>query len=226
MTDEERTGAVKRSRRAAIAVAVGVGALAVLGVHGLLLTRQRDQLPPTTWMQSSAPAMPVSKPPFTVKPVAGRLGEVVDTGLPGGPGTNWVLSFVPATWSETPDITISLSIGERDASGTIVEALAISDDRLTDHATGFHPMQAPMQLEHGLIQPAFGYYVGRPAKITAVFDGVTTVAAHLAAWSEDPDVTIFWFAPGEGAVEAVSDLGAFDATGARMPDGTIRVSYF
>jgi hypothetical protein len=220
------TDGVKRSRRAVIAVATGVGVLAVLGAHGLLLTRERDPLPPATWTQSSTPAVPVSKPPFTVKPVAGRLGEVVDTGLPGGPGTDWVLSFVPATWSETPDITIALSIGERGADGKIVEALTISDDRLTDHATGFHPMQAPMLLEHGLIQPAFGYYIGRPAKITAVFDGVTTVAAHLAAWSEDPDVTIFWFAPGEGAVEEVSDLCAFDASGARMPDGTIRVSYF
>jgi len=226
MTDGETTGAVRRSRRAAVGVAAGAGALTVLMGGGLVLARQRDPLPPATWVQSSVPAVPVAKPPFTVKPVAGRLGEVVDTGLPGGPGTNWVLSFVPATWSKTPDITISLSIGERGADGVIVEALAISDDRLTDHATGFHPMQAPMELEHGLVQPAFGYYVGRPAKITAVFDGVTTVAAHLAPWSEDPDVTIFWFAPREGAVEDVSDLGAFDATGARMPDGTIRVSYF
>lgn len=226
MTDGKTTGAVERSRRTAVGVATGAGALAALLAGGLLLIREHDPLPPATWVQASVPAVPVSKPPFTVNPVAGRLGEVVDTGLPGGPGTNWVLSFVPATWSETPDITIALSIGERAADGRIVEALAISDDRLTDHATGFHPMQAPMELEHGLIQPAFGYFVGRPAKITAVFDGVTTVAAHLAAWSEDPDATIFWFVPREGAVEEVSDLGAFDAAGARMPDGTIRFSHF
>jgi hypothetical protein len=151
---------------------------------------------------------------------------VVETGLPATPGSEWVLSFVPATWSETPDITIALSIGERAPDGEIIEALTVSDDRLTDHATGFHPMQAPMQLEHGLTQPAFGYYVGRPAKITAVFDGVTPVAAHLAPWSADPDVTIFWFDPAAGAVEQVSQVGAFDANGTRMPDGTIRVSYF
>ena len=123
-------------------------------------------------------------------------------------------------------MTISLSIGERDGSGRIDEALAISDDRLADYAAGFHPMQAPMQLDGGLVQPAFGYYVGRPATITAVFDDVTTVAARLASWSLDPDVTIFWFDPRDGAVAEVAELGAFDATGARMPDGTIRVSYF
>jgi hypothetical protein len=197
----------------------GAAVLAVLVGGGLVVTRDRHTPQPPA-------AVPFSHPPFTVAPTAGRLGDVVVTGLPATPGTEWVLSFVPATWSETPDLAIALSIGERDADGDIIEALTISDDRLTDHATGFHPMQAPMQLEHGLIQPAFGYYIGRPAKITAVFDGVTTVAAHLVPWSADPDVTIFWFDPAAGAVEEVSDVGAFDAAGVRLPDGTIRVSYF
>lgn len=205
--------------RTAVATTIGAAVLALLVGGGLLLTQDRDAPRPVF-------ATPLSKPPFTVKPTSGRLGDVVATGLPATPGTEWVLSFVPATWSKTPDITIALSIGERDKHGEIIEALTISDDRLTDHATGFHPMQAPMQLEDGLIQPAFGYYIGRPAKITAVFDGVTPVAAHLAPWSKDPDVTIFWFDPAAGAVEKVSDVGAFDPTGTRLPDGTIRVSYF
>ncbi|MFI7540312.1 hypothetical protein [Actinoplanes sp. NPDC049599] len=216
-------GTVRRHRRT---LAAAAGVLALLAGGGLLLARQQAARPAARWVQSPAPAVPLSKPPFTVAPVHGRLGEVVATRLPASPGAEWVLSFVPPLGERTPDLTISLSIGERDPDGTITETLAISDDRLTDHAPGFHPMQAPMQLDGGLIQPAFGYYVGRPARITAVFDDVTTVAAQLAPWSADPDVTIFWFDPREGAVEEVAELGAFDATGARMPDGTIRVSYF
>jgi hypothetical protein len=41
---------------------------------------------------------------------------------------------------------------------------------------------------------------------------MTTVADHLAAWSEDPDVTIFW-----------SGLGAFDGPTARSASATSRV---
>lgn len=223
MASGETTVVTRPARRIAYTAVAGAAVLALLIGGGLLLTL--DSSPPV-----SAPPLPsavsLSKPPFTVEPVAGRLGDVVETGLPATPGSEWVLSFVPATWSETPDITIALSLGERVPDGEITEALTVSDDRLTDHATGFHPMQAPMQLEHGLIQPAFGYYVGRPARITAVFDGVTPVTAHLAPWSADPDVTIFWFDPAAGAVEQVSQVGAFDANGTRMPDGTIRVSYF
>jgi hypothetical protein len=216
----------RRSRRTVVGGVVAVGVLAAFVGGGLAVARERAGRPAAAPVQSDVSPVPVSKPPFTVAPVGGRLGKVVETGMPASPGTEWVLSFVPPLGSESPDLTISLSIGERDQDGTIIEALAISDDRLTDHAAGFHPMQAPMQLEHGLIQPAFGYYVGRPATIKATFDGVTPVAAQLVPWSEDPDVTIFWFDPREGAVAEVSDLGAFTSAGARMPDGTIRVSYF
>jgi hypothetical protein len=171
------TRPARRARRTAFSV--GAGVLALLAGGALVLTGDREPQRPAEWVQAPAGPVPFSHPPFTVKPVHGRLGEVVETGLAAAPGTEWVLSFVPEIRPATPDLTISLSIGERDKAGTIVEALAISDDRLTDHATGFHPMQAPMQLMDGSIQPAFGYYIGRLARITAVFDGVTTVAAHL-----------------------------------------------
>ena len=227
MTRGETTGVTgRRSRRTVVGGIAAGGVLALLVGGGFVLARERDARAGATWVPAAGATVPVSKAPFTVKPVGGRLGKVVETGLPASPGSEWVLSFVPPLGAKNPDITISLSIGELYEDGEIMEALAISDDRLTDHAAGFHPMQAPMQLDHGLIQPAFGYYIGRPAKITATFDGVTPLAATLAQWSADPDVTIFWFDPAAGAVEEVSNVAAFDDKGTRMPDGTIRVSYF
>ena len=48
-----------------------------------------------------------------------------------------------------------------------------------------------MTLENGLVQPAFGYYVGHPSVIKARVDG-RTVTAHIAVWSVDKSVTVFW----------------------------------
>jgi hypothetical protein len=218
----ETTVVLGRKRRhwpavAGAAVVVVLAVTAGLAVHG-----RDDAAPPAAFaVPSVVPSVPVS-----VAPVDGRLGDVVATGLPASGGQTWVLYFTPIDWDHTPGIRMGLSIGERDARGTIEEALNIAVTSGSDRTAGFHPMQAPMQLEDRVVQPAFGYYVGRPARITATFDGVTTVNAVLAPWSADPDVTIFWFDPAAGAVEEISQLGAFDAAGARLPDGIIKASYF
>jgi hypothetical protein len=68
----------------------------------------------------------------------------------------------------------------------------------------------------GLDSPAFGYFVGSPARITASVKG-HLASAHLAAWSKDPQVVFFWFdlkdfAPGM----PVGELTAYDRNGRKL----------
>jgi hypothetical protein len=62
---------------------------------------------------------------------------------------------------------------------------------------------------------SFGTSTAR-AKITTVVHG-QTVEAHLAQWTGDPDVVIFWFHPDAVPNSAVlSPLIAYDANGKRL----------
>lgn len=63
--------------------------------------------------------------------------------------------------------------------------------------------------------PAFGYYSGPAAKITATIGG-KTVQAHQTDWSEDPSVKVWWF---DYSTKEPSNLAAFDAAGAPLPLG-------
>ncbi|GAA1390658.1 hypothetical protein GCM10009661_82230 [Catellatospora chokoriensis] len=148
----------------------------------------------------------------------GRIGDIIDTGVPATAGRRWVLYFIPYAWTGSPGTTFAIGIGERAADGTITDSgVQLGDTKGADRAAGFHTLQAPMEYD-GMMQPAFGYYVGRPATITARFDG-RTVRARTATWSADPMVTAFWFEPADGATGVMTTPSALDADGTPMPVG-------
>ena len=63
--------------------------------------------------------------------------------------------------------------------------------------------------------PEFGYYAGPAAKITAR-EGGQPVQAHLARWSVNPAVVIFWFSPASASPQ---DLTAYNSAGQPLPAG-------
>ncbi|AGL17831.1 hypothetical protein [Actinoplanes sp. N902-109] len=158
--------------------------------------------------------------------VRGPLGDVIDLGgLTDGFGDEYVIFGVTGgVVNETSDF--GFAIGVRQPGNAVTEDLTISEYRGSADAPGFHPMQAQMELDGHTVQPAFGYYSGTPASIT-VHEGARTLTAHLARWSEQPATTVFWFDPADvHHPDQWSDLGAYDAAGARLPDGHIELQTY
>ncbi len=64
--------------------------------------------------------------------------------------------------------------------------------------------------------PEFGYYAGPAATITAQ-QGGRQIQAHLARWSANTRIVIFWFTPSS----ALQDLAAYNAAGQQLPAGHV-----
>jgi len=78
--------------------------------------------------------------------------------------------------------------------GTLKPALEIVDPSKNALKDGFHAVEPQYELEGGVKQPAFGYYIGDPED---VIEGVTSdgkhVRAHFALWDQERRVIAFWF---------------------------------
>jgi hypothetical protein len=214
-------GRLRRRRRfAASGAAAAALAVVAFGATHLPVGADRSVDPPAA-SASPVPATTATSPPPLPAAKNGRIGDIVDTGLVAGAGRRWAVYFTPFSWPGNPGSTFGVNIGLLDARGTLSgtgEELAETEG--SDRAAGFHTLKAPKALDGGLLQPAFGYYAGNPAKITAKFDG-RTLTAHTAAWSVDPAVTAFWFDPADGATATtiMAEPRAFDLTGHPLPDG-------
>jgi hypothetical protein len=85
----------------------------------------------------------------------------------------------------------------------------------SDRSAGFHGLTAAMDVEDVDV-PAFGYFVGPAARVVGVLDG-RRVAAHQAAWSENPRVVVFWFDLADVPLgSSPSRLDAYDRDGNRL----------
>ena len=106
--------------------------------------------------------------------------------------------------------------GARDAAGGLTDLVITNETTGSDKAPGFHGVSGGLNV-NGHDVPAFGYYAGPAAKISA-----TTGVAHQARWSADPNVVVFWFDPGTADPE---NLKAFDAAGNELPAGHTGVGH-
>jgi hypothetical protein len=201
-----RRGRRLRTRRR---VAGGMAGLAVLSVvvgGGV-----------TLWEKTSfAGPAPVEAAAGTWGP-AGTWGETVETGMaqPGGQVV-LMLSFLKTTGMQSVGC---FEAAERSVSG----CRSVVDFTERTFATGFHAIHAPGRVEGMGELPVFGYFVGPVRAITAKADG-RTVTAQLSVWSEDADVTLFWFPLDEVSPEAVlTDWAAFGAGGKPLPTGRARL---
>jgi hypothetical protein len=130
-----------------------------------------------------------------VKPVDWRLGDLIATGLTAEPGSDWVIYGVPVKNKFNPRTTFGFAMAVRDARGNVEkidDGQASYESDGAQLAPGFHVPEIPASLLDGAEQPAYGYFVGDPAKITGTVDG-KTFAARTAAWSVNSSVKVFWF---------------------------------
>ena len=149
----------------------------------------------------------------------GPIGDLIHTGLREAGGKEYVIYGVTGGGVSSPK-DFGFAIGYLEGKGVT------ADDSVTEwegspSAPGFHPMNGQKALVDGSVQPAYGYYAGTPAKIT-VKEAGRVIEAHLARWSHDPGITVFWFDPADVQDdERWAELGAYDAAGAKLPDGRI-----
>ncbi|AGZ44734.1 hypothetical protein AFR_32380 [Actinoplanes friuliensis DSM 7358] len=207
-------GRLRRRRRLAVGATSGVAVLALL-IGGAQLARPDGTQPAQTG------AAPASAPPTGVheQPVDqdDTYGDIVDTGIKSGdlPRLLWIHKLDEPL---SPDITIGMTAGRREADGKLVTDIVTNETDGSDQSPGFHALEAPMSIGSGPV-PAFGYYVGDAAKITVTADG-KEITARQASWSEDPAVKLFWFPLKQ--VKSGSDLSkatAYDKDGRKLPAG-------
>ncbi len=164
---------------------------------------------------------PPTRPPpakaatTTSKAVNGRLGPIISTGMDASKISEWVIYGIPVKNKYNPLTTFGFRLSERHNNGTLTPDLYIAETSRPDLAPGFHAVEGAYTLEGGIEQPAFGYFVGHPAKITTDVAG-KSVTAHTVVWSQNPAVTVFWFDNTKvtGAT-TLTTMNAYDTTGHR-----------
>jgi hypothetical protein len=202
-------GRLRRRRRLA-AGAAGALAVVVLLVGGSQLL--------------GSPAHPVSRTPQAPAAAApqgdGTLGDVIRTGMavPGGHG-EWVFYAVPVDERALPDTKFGIMLGVRDTAGELHPVIVSNEVKGGDRTTGFHADTAAQNI-NGRDTPAFGYYAGGAKSIIGTVRD-RKVSAHVAPWSEDPSVTVFWFTLADVPAQAqVTGIAAYDRTGKKLPSGS------
>ena len=157
---------------------------------------------------ASASAAPASAAPDRSEPEDHRpVGDVIDTGH-----GDWVIYGFPLAMKDLPDTTFGFMLGRRLPDGTLEDVVATNETEGADKAAGFHAGSGAMNVD-GRDTLTFGYYAGPATRITAKSGG-RTVTAGIAAWSANPGIKVFWFAP---SVKNIKATTAYDATGARLP---------
>lgn len=165
--------------------------------------------------------------PDPMTPATGNgvyLGDVVATGLTSTKGRQWVIYGAPVRDPQLPETTFGFMLGDRDSSGitigtTITTYIFTNETIGSDTAPGFHACEAAKTLDNGPTAPAFGYYVGTPAHITATAHG-HTVSASISTWTYNPAITIFWFDTADvPSMTPLTHLKATAANGRQLPAG-------
>jgi hypothetical protein len=204
LEDIMRRGRRLRARRRRAGWAAGLAVFSVVAGGGF-----------TLWEKTSYEgAVPMET--AAVRP-AGEIGETVETGMaqPGGQVV-LMLSYLRTTGMQ--------SVGCFEAADrTVSGCRTVEDFTERTFATGFHAIHAQGHVVGKGDLPVFGYFIGPVRTITAKADG-RPVSAQVTVWSEDNDVTLFWFPMDQVAPDAVlTDWAAFGAGGKPLPTGRARL---
>jgi hypothetical protein len=201
---------LRRRRRLLTGTAGVAAAAAVVLVVVLAIQLRQPASAPVAQPPAPAPAVSTTSP---APPPEQPIGDVVGTGIRTQSG-ELVFYARAVDAPELPDIRFGLVAGFR-AGASLQSVLATNEFRGSDRSFGFHATDGGEVIGDQLI-PVFGYFAGPAAKITTTVHG-RTVEAHLARWTADANVVIFWFDP-----EAVPDsavltpLIAYDGVGKRL----------
>ncbi|MEV5719988.1 hypothetical protein AB0L41_39395 [Amycolatopsis mediterranei] len=201
---------LRRRRRLLTGTAGIAAAAAVVLVVVLAIQLRQPASAPVAQPPSPAPAVSTT---LAAPPVEQPIGDVIGTGIRTQFG-ELVFYARAVDAPELPDIRFGLVAGFR--SGTSLQSvLATNEVRGSDRSFGFHATDGGEVIRDQLI-PVFGYFAGPAVKITTTVHG-QTVEAHLAKWTADPKVVIFWFDPAAVPDSAVlTPLVAYDADGKRL----------
>jgi hypothetical protein len=204
LEDIMRRGRRLRARRRRAGWAAGLAVFSVVAGGGFTLWEK-------TSYEGAVPMEPAAFRP------AGEIGETVETGMaqPGGQVV-LMLSYLRTTGMQ--------SVGCFEAADrTVSGCRTVEDFTERTFATGFHAIHAQGHVVGKGDLPVFGYFIGPVRTITAKADG-RPVSAQVTVWSEDNDVTLFWFPMDQVAPDAVlTDWAAFGAGGKPLPTGRARL---
>jgi len=223
-------GRIRRRRRATIAGASGVAVVTLLVVGGQLTNlgsapaAHQAAAPPAPSGPVPSGPVPSGLVPSAINSSApGILGTVVETGR-WVDGRQWIV-YVETTDPQRLNATMTLVLG-RSKTGYIDDfqhVIVSSDPGDARMSPGFHAVR-PGTVIDGRTTPAFGYYAGDAARISAR-NTVTgkTVEAHVTAWSgfgARDKTQIFWFDfEGSGKPVTLTGLTAYDKSGNKLPTG-------
>jgi hypothetical protein len=141
---------------------------------------------------------------------------LVRGGTDVGTGKTLVLYGFHIDDAAIPCTHFGLMVGSVDASGNTTGAYAANEFSGSDLTPGFHAVSEVGKEVAGTY--FVGYYVGPAAAISVVVNGVAT-AAHVAAWSVNPDVKFWWLGGSANGNPSYGALSAKDAKGNPLPVG-------
>src|SRR5690349_20312837 len=116
-------------------------------------------------------------------PATSRLGKMIHTGLDATQVSEWVIKPVPVTVTNSTKKTFGFAMDDRANDGKLTEYMVISEAYAgAEVKPGFHAVEPAYGYEDEIVQPAYGYFVGKPAKITGTVNG-KQIRAKTARWS-------------------------------------------
>ena len=144
-------------------------------------------------------------------------GRLISTGIKDA-GGELVFYAVRIHTRQLPGVSFGIMAGWRDSAGGLTAEVETNETQGSAASAGFHAVEAASSVGSPAVAvPEFGYYAGPAATITAR-EGGRQVQAHLARWSANPRIVIFWFTPGSTA-RAPHDLTAYSRAGRTLPAG-------
>ncbi|WP_306213980.1 hypothetical protein [Actinoplanes sp. RD1] len=178
--------------------------------------------PATTTPATTTPAATTVASPSTSP--AGKdgapVGRIIHTGLDATPITEFAIQGVRVANPNLPGVTFGFQLLEYENNGDshpYVLTSATEDEK----KPGFRAVEHSYALDGDVQQPAFGYYAGRPAKITGTLRG-KAVTAHTAVWSADSGVTVFWFDNTQvTGADRLTRVQAYGTAGNRIAQATV-----
>ena len=149
--------------------------------------------------------------------VPGPEGQVISSGIKDT-GGELVFYGVRIHARQLPAVSFGIMAGLRDSARGLTPEVETNETQGSASSAGFHAVEAASSIGSPAVAiPEFGYYAGPAATITAR-EGGQQVQAHLARWSANPRIVIFWFTPASTA-SAPHNLTAYSAAGHPLPAG-------
>jgi hypothetical protein len=153
-----------------------------------------------------------------------KLGKMIHTGLDATPISEWVIKAKMTTILDSKNKKVKIlgfGLYDRANNGDLEQYDVISDvEPGSTLKAGFHATEHAYSYDEGadadMVQPAYGYFVGKPAKITGTVDG-KQVKATMKKWSANSKVTVFWFSNTKVTGDThLSSVSAYNAAGKRI----------